>query len=89
MILHLEALDLWLRSASLFNQKASPTSTGIEIYNRRAALLREMSLRYITQFGLIIEDPIIQHLAVQLFETLRDAVPEGQNIAGILPAMAA
>jgi hypothetical protein len=89
VILHLEALDLWLRSAARFNQTASPTPAGIEIYNRRAALLREMSLRYITQFGLTIEDPIIQHLAVQLFETLRDAVPEGKKIAGLLPATAA
>jgi hypothetical protein len=87
-ILHLEALDLWLRSATRLNQNIHPTPAGIETYNRRAAQLREMSLRYITQFGLTIDDPIIQQLAVQLFETLRDAVPGGKEIAGLLPAMA-
>jgi hypothetical protein len=87
-ILHLEALDLWLRSATRLNQNIHPTPAGIETYNRRAAQLREMSLRYITQFGLTIDDPIIQQLAVQLFETLRDAVPGGKEIAGLLSAMA-
>jgi hypothetical protein len=87
-ILHLEAFDLWLRSAARLNQTAGLTPAGTETYNRRAAMLREMSLRYITQFGLTIEDPVIQHLAVQLSETLRDAVPEGQNMAGLLPATA-
>jgi hypothetical protein len=84
-LVELEALDLWLGSATRLAQ-ARFIPQDVEKVNRRAAQLREMTLQYIAEFGLTIDDPRIQHLAIQLFETIRDAVPEAQSVAGYLPA---
>jgi hypothetical protein len=60
---HLEALDLWLKCASIVPQAA-------DLIGKRAANLRSLAMQYVAQIAATIKDSQAQQLAVELMQAL-------------------
>ena len=68
----LECLDLWLQLAGRIDPKPSE-------FQARAARLRDLAVRYIGQFSVTVREPEVQHLALELLDTIQHS--QGPSVA--------